>query len=176
MVYPIDNPPYFYTTTILNWQHLLVKDEYKHYIMNSLKFLVEDKRIYLYGFIIMPNHIHLEWMMRGDHSLAEAKNSFMKFTAQQMKLDMLKSDDPMPQNFKSTKQDRKFQLWERNSLSVPAYSREVMEQQLDYIHNNPVQKKWRLAEIPEEYYFSSARFYLLNIDDSGFITHYMEHV
>ena len=176
MVYPIDNPPYFYTATILNWNLLLVKDQYKYYIMNSLKFLVQDQRIYLYGFVIMPNHIHLEWMMRGDHTLGEVKNSFMKFTAQQMKLDMLKNNDPALLNFKSTQRDRKFQIWERNALSIPIYSREVMEQKLEYIHNNPVQEKWRLADVPEDYYFSSARFYLLNIDDWGFITHYMEHV
>lgn len=84
-------------------------------------------------------------------------------------------DDAHLVNFKSTQQERKFQIWKRNPLSIPIYSREVMEQKLGYIHNNPVQEKWRLADAPEDYYFSSARFYILNIDDWGFLTRYMEH-
>ena len=51
----------FFTATCLNWQNLLHSDERKQVIMDSLKFLVEDKRIWLYGFVIMPNHIHLMW-------------------------------------------------------------------------------------------------------------------
>jgi putative transposase len=175
MVIPSLNPAYFYTATILNWQHLLIRDTYKLFIIDSLKFLVRQKRIYVYAFIVMPNHIHLLWSIREGHQLKDVKNSFMKFTAQNIKLDLLKSDDLLLENFRSTQSDRKYQIWERNALSVPVYSREVMEQKLDYIHNNPVSGKWRLARIPEEYVFSSARYYLLKKDEWGFLTHYMEH-
>ncbi len=30
--------------------------------------------------------------------------------------------------------------------------------------------------VPEQYHYSSARYYELNIDDWGFITHYAEHL
>ena len=51
----------FFTATCNNWQLLLQPDKHKQLIMDSLRFLVEDKRIWLYGFVIMPNHIHLLW-------------------------------------------------------------------------------------------------------------------
>ena len=35
-----------------------------------------------------------------------------------------------------------------------------MRQKIEYIHNNPVQPHWRLAERPVDYVWSSARFYL----------------
>ncbi|WP_147206417.1 hypothetical protein [Segetibacter aerophilus] len=51
--------PQFFTATILEWKHLLTNNAYKNIIVNSLKFLVKDGWVIIYGFAIMPNHIHL---------------------------------------------------------------------------------------------------------------------
>ncbi len=51
----------FYTATILEWKNLLKPDKYKDVITNSLRFIVEAKRAKIYGFVIMPNHLHLLW-------------------------------------------------------------------------------------------------------------------
>jgi hypothetical protein len=45
---------------------------------------------------------------------------------------------------------------------------------LQYIHNNPLQEHWKLAASPEEYYYSSAKFYATGIDDFGFLTDFRE--
>jgi len=45
---------------------------------------------------------------------------------------------------------------------------EFLIQKTEYIHNNPLQKKWAdflKIDRPEEYSYSSARFYLLGIKD-----------
>ena len=42
------------------------------------------------------------------------------------------------------------------------YNRRVLEQKLDYIHNNPV--KAGLCQLPEEYQYSSAAYYILNTE------------
>ena len=34
--------------------------------------------------------------------------------------------------------DRKYQFWERNTLSIDIYSRNTFIQKLNYIHRNPV--------------------------------------
>jgi putative transposase len=68
--------------------------------------------------------------------------------------------------------DRKYQFWERNSLSVDLWSPAVFTQKLDYIHNNPLQYKWKLAELPEDYKYSSANFYQSGHDEFDLITHY----
>ena len=39
--------PQFYTATILKWQQLLSDDKHKDIIVDSLKFLVTEKRIEL---------------------------------------------------------------------------------------------------------------------------------
>jgi putative transposase len=40
-------------------KYLLADDAFKDIIISSLQFLVNDGRVIIYGFVIMPNHIHL---------------------------------------------------------------------------------------------------------------------
>jgi len=166
----------FFTATIVDWKPILSNDKYKRIIVDSLKFMVENKRIYLYGFVIMPKHIHVVWRMRGGHKLSNVQRDFLKFTSQQIKFDLRDANSPLLYQFEKDGSDRQFQFWQRKSLSKNIYNRKVFEQKLDYIHLNPLQEKWQLVEQPEDYKYSSAKYYILNIDDWGFITHYYEHI
>jgi putative transposase len=170
----VNDSPNFYTATCLEWRHILADDGYKDIIINSLRFLVENKRIWLYGFVIMPNHIHLLWRKRDAWADKNVQLHFMKFTAQQIKFRMIDTGSSMLEEFQSTQSDRKYQIWERNPFMAAMNSREVLEQKLEYIHNNPVRKQY--VERAEDYKFSSARYYMCNIDDWGFITHYKDHI
>jgi hypothetical protein len=49
--------------------------------------------------------------------------------------------------------DRKYQVWERNSLSIALWSGKVFAQKLEYIHNNPV--KAGLCACAEDYKYSA---------------------
>lgn len=166
----------FFTATILKWQPLFQKDISKRIVLDSLKYLVEVKRIVIYGFVIMPNHIHLLWRLLEHEKQKNVQRDFMKFTAQQLKFGLLENEPETLQKYYVGLKDRQYQFWQQKSLSKTMYSRKVFEQKLDYIHHNPLQQKWQLVEKPEDYFYSSARFYLLNIDDWGFIRHYMEDI
>ena len=91
--------------------------------------------------------------------------SFMRFTAQQMKFRLQKEDPGLLATFKVVAKDREYQFWKRNSLSVDLFTTKVFEQKLAYIHYNPV--KAGLCQLPEEYHYSSARYYEFGIDDFG---------
>jgi Cdc6-like AAA superfamily ATPase len=54
----------FFAATNLYWKKLHEPDKYKDVIIDSMKFLVKEKRVVIYGFVIMPNHIHLLWHLR----------------------------------------------------------------------------------------------------------------
>jgi REP element-mobilizing transposase RayT len=166
--------PAFFTATILSWKKLLQPDKYKQIIADSLNFLVQDGRVWVYGFVIMPNHIHVLWRMRKPHLRENVQRDFLKFTAQKIKIDLHKNYQEVLVHLKSTQNDRLYQIWERNPLSIYCYSIETVEQKLNYIHQNPVNTKWNLADIPENYHYSSARYYFCNQDDFQFITHYRE--
>ena len=169
-LYPV-HWPQFYTATIYEWKQLLLQDQYKEIIIESLKFLVADKRIELNGFVIMSNHIHLIWQALPGFTPEDNQASFMKYTAQQMKK-MLTIDDPVfLEEFKVNKYDRTYQIWKREPLGTELFTPSVLLQKLEYIHNNPVRAG--LCTYPEEYHYSSAKFYEKGIDDFGMLTHYM---
>jgi putative transposase len=170
----MDNGIEFFTATCLNWQPLLLRDEHKDIVMNSLKFLVSDNRIWLYGFVIMPNHIHLIWCKQNDRAQKSVTQMFLKYTAQQIKFNMQDQHEEELQGYRSSQSDRQYHFWERRSYPATMYNRRVASQKIDYMHYNPV--KARLCESPEDYHYSSAKYYELNRDDWGFITHYAEHL
>jgi hypothetical protein len=97
---------------------------------------------------------------------------FLKFTAQQMKFKLIDAKDPMLSWFRVNAKDRQYQFWERNSLSIDLWTPKGFEQKLDYIHNNPIQDKWQLVKYPEDYKYSSAKFYETGVDDFGLLTHH----
>ncbi len=163
--------PQFFTATILDWQHLLSKNEYKDTIINSLRFLVDQKRISLFAFVIMSNHIHLIWQALAGHHPEKIQLSFMKFTAQAMKFDLIKNDPLTLANFRVDKSDREYQFWKRKPLSIGLFTPAVFEQKLNYIHYNPV--KAGLCKQPEDYHYSSAKFYETGVDDFGMLTDYL---
>ncbi|MEO7445164.1 MAG: hypothetical protein ABIT96_00885, partial [Ferruginibacter sp.] len=83
------NKIYFWTATINNWQHLLSGKVEKEIILNSLKFLSDNNLVTIYGFVIMPNHIHLIWQQHEKNGKEMAKGSFLKFTAHEFKKRLL---------------------------------------------------------------------------------------
>ncbi len=55
------NKIYFFTATIHKFKHLLLEDNKKDLIVNYLKELSSKEFIKVYGFVVMPNYIHLIW-------------------------------------------------------------------------------------------------------------------
>ena len=94
----------------------------------------------------------------------------MKYKAQKLKKSVIKNSPELLTEFKVNKYDRSFQIWKREPLSVELRTHHVFMQKLNYIHYNPV--KAGLCANPEDYYFSSARFYFDGRDDFNMLTHF----
>jgi REP element-mobilizing transposase RayT len=161
--------PQFFTATILEWKHLLRQEKYKMVIVDTLRHLTINKKITLYAFVIMDNHLHIIWQSLPGSTPVSIQAGFMKFTARQIKLDLIEHHPLVLEKFKVNAKDREYQFWERNALGIDLYSHEVFMQKLEYIHWNPV--KAGLCNLPEEYYYSSAKYYHTGIDDFGILTH-----
>lgn len=153
----------FFTATCLEWEPLLKPDKYKDILIESLRFLVKNNRVIVYGFILMQNHLHLVWQLRPGHKRENVQRDFLKFTAQTIKEDLQRHHPKVLEQFRVNAKDRMYQFWERNPLSVDLYTDKTVRQKLTYIHQNPVRAK--LCRWPEEYGYSSAMFYHSGKDD-----------
>ena len=162
----------FITITNLIWQPVLQNDYHKQIILEALARRSALEQVTVYGFVIMPNHLHFIWQLHDGINRTGFQRDFLKFTARSILNFMRMHDDPLLKTLKVKAADRNFQVWERNSLSVDLFTEKVFLQKLDYVHNNPVQPKWKLATLPEEYEWSSASFYETGINRFSFLTHY----
>ena len=164
----------FFTATILKWIPLLNNDSRKQIIVDSMAFLVEKKRCDIYSFVIMPNHIHMIWKIDSLYKRVDVQRDFLKYTSQQIRFNLQDKQAEVLSEFEVNLKDRKHQFWQRNPLSVDLFSREVIEQKLDYLHANPVKGKWNLVEDFVDYKYSSASFYEEDRSEFIFLKHYME--
>ncbi len=89
-----------------------------------------------------------------------------------MKFRMINTADTALENYKVKASDREYQFWERNPLSIDLWSRPVFLQKLNYMHKNPTQAHWKLCTFPEEYKYSSCRFYEFGDKEFDFLSHY----
>ena len=167
------NSTYFYTATILNWCPLLQDSNSKNVIIESLSFLTSTKKSTIYGFVIMPNHIHLIWKNIEMNGKEYPDESFLKFTVHQFKK-KLNGNDKLKDRFRIDKIDRTYQFWQRSPLPIEIFSREMLEQKLGYTHLNPLQSHWNLVTDPNDYLYSSCSFYERNDDKFKWLTDYRE--
>jgi putative transposase len=118
----------------------------------------------------MSNHFHCIWQPLFGFTPSDIQASFMKYTAQQLKRSAEKKNKEFLSSFLVNKEDHTYQIWKRRPLSIQLRTFAVFSQKLDYIHYNPV--KTGLCSNPEDYYYSSAKFYYDGTDNFGILTHY----
>lgn len=160
----------FFTATILNWQHLL-KDQYKSIIIECMRWLVKNKRCKIYGFVIMPNHIHVIWKIEDGQERANVQGALLSFTAHQFKKQLGSNE---LSSYRVNAVDRIFQFWQRDCMVKECWSEWFLEEKLTYIHDNPIQTHWNLSALPEDYFWSSCSYYEGQESPFDFLTHYKE--
>jgi REP element-mobilizing transposase RayT len=160
---------FFWTATINQWQKLLGEDIYKEVIIDSLAYLDNAGKIDVFAFVIMPNHIHLIWRTKELNGRETAQGSFLKYTAHEFRKMLLSEGGEKLPSYKVDAENKKYEFWQRDSLAIPLYSREIAFQKLKYIHNNPLAEHWQLARHPCDYKYSSAKYYELNEKNFSFL-------
>ena len=150
------------------------KDSYKVIILSSWRELVFRKKIAIYAFVIMPNHLHIVWEPIEMNGKEMPHASFNKFTSHTIIQDLKENYPQIIPHFQVNEKERKHRLWQRDPLAILMDSRVKVEQKINYIHTNPLQPKWNLAQYPASYPWSSANFYENKCHEFEFLTHYRD--
>jgi REP element-mobilizing transposase RayT len=153
------NGLYFFTATCNAWLPLLEHRSHSQVVLDSLVFLSKVNDVSIYGFVIMPNHVHFVIGINPEIRL-KFQHRFLKYTAQQILSQTKSLNDPMLSKIISTQCYRNYQFWERRPKWIKIEHGDIFWQKLKYIHNNPLQEKWKLVARPEDFELSSASSYL----------------
>ncbi|MBS3915396.1 MAG: transposase [Bacteroidetes bacterium] len=162
---------YFYTATCNTWKKILLGKNEHEIIMNSMRYFTRQKICKIYGFVIMPNHIHMIVAIH-DENLKSFQQRFLKFTAHQIVMLFKKEKNNLLKELHSTQSDRRFHIWERRSKWKAIYNSDEFYNALNYTHNNPLQKHWKLVANPADYISSSALSYKIGVTQFDFLTIY----
>lgn len=143
------HPVQFFTAVCNDWMNLLTDDACKQIVLDSLKFRISRGEVKVGAFVIMPNHIHLIWRIQNDYLLENVQRDFLKFTAKSIleRIKESKGEGELESLYVGLK-DRKFQVWNRNSMSIDLISDRFFKQKIEYVHNNPCQPHWNLVNHP----------------------------
>jgi REP element-mobilizing transposase RayT len=101
---------HFFTATNLEWKKLLLPDRRKDVMIESMRFIVADKCVIIYGFVLMPNHIHIIWQMLAGKKRDEVQRDFLKHTAQEIKKELLTNYQDELKNYLVNAKVRKYQF------------------------------------------------------------------
>jgi putative transposase len=150
---------YFITASIIGWKPLFYKTVYAGIVMDSLKWLRENKRILLFAYVLMPSHLHM--LIRPlDCDIGQLLQVFGSFTAHKI-LKQLRSENRTEwiHYFKQHRRDQNIghSIWQ-DIQAVNVFTQPFLENKLEYIHNNPVAKEFKMVENRSDYPFSSANF------------------
>ena len=151
------NEPYFWTSVIKDWKHLLKNDEMKMIIIKSFQWLKQNGLVNIYGYVIMPNHIHVLWEQLKMNGKETPRASFEKYTGH-MFLKQLRVNKENLSEFETEQDDRNYLFWQRDPLAILLRDRQMAGDKLDYMHYNPLQPHWQLCDDPIKYKFHELSF------------------
>ena len=159
---------YFISFATVYWIDVFTRDVYFSIITSSLDYCRKNKGMEIYGYCIMPSHIHLIFRS------AEADPSglirdFKGFTSRKMLKTIEENAQESRKEWllwmfekagKKNSNVRNRQFWKQNNKPIELWTLKVFEQKLNYIHNNPVISGF--VTDPVDWKYSSARNYATN--------------
>jgi 7-keto-8-aminopelargonate synthetase-like enzyme/REP element-mobilizing transposase RayT len=164
----------YFVTTCVAGKRPLLKDTGARAVIEALRWLREEGRIRLLGFVVMPDHLHLAIALR---SRAEARSHREELgnLAVRCGSDLLVAT--LPEVMRSLKGFTGKRLTEELGLPSPLWQdgyhdnllrdRREFEKRLEYMHDNP--RRCGLVNRAEEYPFSTAHPDYANEIDWGWL-------
>jgi len=153
---------YFITASLLGWQPLFARREFAFTILNSLDWHRCHERFALYAYVVMPTHFHSIIKLAEGQTISDNLQTLGSFTAHAILKQLRDGDFSEELHYfaepRQSDRSEKHQIWQPMQAKN-IFSPEFLREKLDYIHNNPVAKKWQLAPDRTAYEYSSARFY-----------------
>ncbi|MFZ6012009.1 MAG: REP-associated tyrosine transposase [Bacteroidota bacterium] len=157
------NKLYFVTFAVIRWLDVFTRREYKDIFIDSLRYCQKHKGLELYAYCIMPNHVHMIIGRKSAQSLQRMVRDIKKYTS-------VKIFEAIENNPKESRKELflwlfrrageansnnvNHQFWQQHFHPIELSTNEMLEQRLNYIHQNPVKAGMVLS--PEDYLYSSA--------------------
>ena len=164
------------TYAVVDWVNVFTRPVYKDIVVDSLKYAQENKGLNLHAWVIMSNHVHLIVSARDGYKLSDIFRDHKKHTSKLIIQEIQENPGESRKRWmlwlfashgKRNPNNKEYQFWQQDNHPVELDTNEMIDQRLDYLHNNPV--KAGIVNEAENYIYSSAIDYadgkgLLRVD------------
>lgn len=157
---------HFLSFSTVEWIDVFTRTMYKDTLVESLKYCQEKKGLLLYAWVIMTNHVHLIISSKEEIKQEHIIRDFKKHTSKELLKLIEENKQESRRNWmlwifkkagERNSNNKYYQFWRQDNHPIELSTNEMMQQRLDYIHNNPVEEG--IVDEPEHYLYSSARDY-----------------
>jgi len=157
---------HFVTITTVGWIDVFTRLKQKENIVNSLRYCQNNKSLEIFGWCLMPSHLHMICKSGNqDILLSSIIRDFKKFTSKSIIKTIIEKPESRREwmlhyflnECKHLKRTQKYKVWQDGYHAKEIFKPQFFNEKLNYIHNNPVIDK--IVELPEDYMYSSARNY-----------------
>ena len=167
--YKFHNPDgiYFVTFAVVRWVDVFTRDIYREIILDSLKYCQKGKGLQLHAYVIMTNHVHLIISRKGESLLENIMRDLKKFTSSAL-IKAVKENpyesrkewmiDIFEAEGRKNSNNKFYQFWQQDNHPIELTTNKMMDQKLDYLHDNPV--KQGFVKRAEDYPWSSISNYI----------------
>jgi putative transposase len=156
---------YFVTFTVTNWIDVFIRQEYRDVIYDSLAYCQKEKGLDVYGYCIMPSHIHL---IIGTEKgiLSDIVRDFKAFTSRHIRkaIEGHRGESRkewmlwmMKRAGAKNERNKDWQFWQQHNHPIELNNYDIALQRLNYLHNNPIASGF--VDKAEEWVHSSAGEY-----------------
>ncbi len=166
--YKFHNPGgvYFVSFAVVDWLDVFTRSEYKDILLQSLEFCQREKGMEIFAWCIMTNHVHLVFRSTGDQPPEQILGDFKRFTSRNVIKAIEENPKESRKDFllakfkehgKKSSNTTKHQFWRHDNKPIELWSNKVIDEKINYVHQNPVVEGVVLN--PEDYKYSSAADY-----------------
>jgi len=166
--YKFHNPDgvYFVSFAVIEWLDVFTRNDYKNIVVDSLRYCQQEKGMEIFAWCIMTNHVHLIFRSSGKQKPELLLGDLKRFTSKAIVKAIIDNPVESRKEFlleqfqkagEETSNVDKYQFWRHDNKPIELWSNKVIDEKINYIHNNPVEEGFVFK--PEDYLYSSAADY-----------------
>ena len=156
---------YFVSFATVNWLDVFVRRLYCEIVVDSLRYCIANKGLELYAWCIMSSHVHLI-ISSAEGNLSGIIRDLKRHTSKALLKAIAENQQESRRQWmlwmferagRRNPNNEQYQFWQQNNHPVELATPQMLQQRLDYLHQNPVVSG--AVDFPPDYLYSSAKDY-----------------
>ena len=159
---------HFVTFTVIHWIDVFIREEYRNVLLDSIVYCQKNKGLEVYAWVIMTSHVHMIVGTNGAQKLEHIIRDLKSHVSLKIRKILENKEEVaesrrewmlwmMERAGSKNGNNVGFQFWQQHFHPIELNTNEIIDQKLDYIHNNPVEAGF--VESMEMWKYSSAADY-----------------